>query len=143
MLDRLGLATHPEKSELIPPEKIVFFLGFVIASVKMILTFTDNKITQDKRTRVGTHVTPLVFLSYPEADKLCISTHLKEYITRTNHFRHGSKHLLLILVKPHKHASTVAITLWCKSILATAGVDVSSLKVTALQPLLHGICWVV
>ena len=49
MLDRLGLATHPEKSELIPQQKIVF-LGFVIDSVKMILTFTDNKITQDKRT---------------------------------------------------------------------------------------------
>ena len=49
MLDRLGLATHPEKSELIPQQKIVFFLGFVIDLVKMILTFTD-KITQDKRT---------------------------------------------------------------------------------------------
>lgn len=47
ILDRLRLVTHPEKSELIPQQNIVFF-GFVIDSVKMIVTVTDNKIHKIK-----------------------------------------------------------------------------------------------
>lgn len=61
-----------------------------LSSTKGVFKITDKV----KQTRVGAHVTPLVFLSYPEDDKLCIITHLKEYIKRANHFRNYSKHLL-------------------------------------------------
>ena len=81
-----------------------------------------------RQTRVGTHIAPLVFLSYPEDDKLCIVIHLKEYIKTTSQFRNGSKQLLLSHVKPHKPASKDTISRWCKSVLATAGVDVSKFK---------------
>ena len=43
MLDKLGLVIHPEKSLFIPQQGIVF-LGFVIDSVKMTVTLTEDKI---------------------------------------------------------------------------------------------------
>ena len=43
MLDKLGLVIHPEKSVFIPQQRIVF-LGFVIDSVKMTITLTEDKI---------------------------------------------------------------------------------------------------
>ena len=43
MLDKLGLVIHPEKSVFIPQQRIVF-LGFVIDSVKITVTLTEDKI---------------------------------------------------------------------------------------------------
>ena len=53
---------------------------------------------------------------------------LKECITRTSQFRNGSKQLLLSLVKPRGLVSKDTISRWCKSVLSTAGVDVSKFK---------------
>ena len=47
MLDKIGLVLHPEKSVLIPQQKMIF-LGFVIDSVKMIVTLTKDKIHKIK-----------------------------------------------------------------------------------------------
>ena len=92
-----------------------------LSTNKCIFNVTDKV----KQTRVGTHIAPLVFLSYPGDDKLCIITHLKEYIKRTRQFRNGSKQLLLSHVKPH---GPVSISRWCKSVLSTASVDVAKFK---------------
>ena len=43
MFDNIGLVIHPEKSLVIPQQKITF-LGFVIDSVKMIVRLTEGKI---------------------------------------------------------------------------------------------------
>ena len=47
MFDDLGPVVHPEKSVLIPQQKISF-LGFVIDSIKMIVRFTEDKIRKTK-----------------------------------------------------------------------------------------------
>ena len=47
MLDKIGLLIHSKKSALIPQQKMIF-LGFVIDSVKMILTLTEDKIHKIK-----------------------------------------------------------------------------------------------
>lgn len=47
MLDDLGLVVHPEKSVLIPKQKISF-LGFVIDSIKMIDRVTEDEIRKTK-----------------------------------------------------------------------------------------------
>ena len=47
ILDDLGLVVHPEKSILIPQQKIIF-LGFVIDSIKMIVRLTEDKICKTK-----------------------------------------------------------------------------------------------
>ena len=43
MLDNLGLVIHPEKSVLIPQQKMIF-LGFIIDSVRMIVMLTEDNI---------------------------------------------------------------------------------------------------
>ena len=95
-----------------------------LSSTKCVFKITD-KI---KQTRVGTLVPPSIFLPYATDDKLCIITHLKEYINRTNQFRNCSPQLLLSYVKPYKPASKDTIARWCKSVLAAAGIDVSKFK---------------
>ena len=50
-----------------------------------------NKV---KQTRLGTHITPLQYLAYPNDDKLCVVTHLKEYLTRSGVFRNGNTQFL-------------------------------------------------
>ena len=47
MFNDLGLVVHPEKSVLIPQQKITF-LGFVIDSIKMIVRLTEDKIRKTK-----------------------------------------------------------------------------------------------
>ena len=87
-----------------------------------------NVADKMKQTRVGTHVAPLVFLSYSADEKLCILTHLKKYIKRTSHLRNGTKQLLLSHSKPHGPVSTDTISRWGEAVLSTAGVDVSKFK---------------
>ena len=54
----------------------------MLSTNKCIFKVTDKV----KQTRVATHITPLLFFSYPGDDKLCITAHLKENIER---FRNG------------------------------------------------------
>ena len=77
-----------------------------LSTDKCVFNVTDKM----KQTRVGTHVAPLVFLSYSADEKLCILTHLKEYIKRTSHLRNGIKQLLLSHSKPHCPLSTDTIS---------------------------------
>ena len=76
-----------------------------------------NKV---KQTRLGTHITPLQYLAYPNDDKLCVVTHLKEYLTRSGVFRNGNTQLLLSHVKPHGPVSRDSISRWCKTVLSTS-----------------------
>ena len=47
LLDRLGLIIHPEKSVLNPTQKLVF-LGFVLDSIKMVISLTNEKACKIK-----------------------------------------------------------------------------------------------
>jgi hypothetical protein len=84
--------------------------------------------TPVKQTRVGTHITPLVFIPYPNDEQLCIIQHLKEYIKRTASIRGSTQQLLISHVKPHGPVGKDTISRWTKSVLASSGVDVSKFK---------------
>ena len=43
-----------------------------------------NKV---KKSRLGKHIKPLEFIMYSNDEKLCVVTHLKEYINRTSQIR--------------------------------------------------------
>ena len=47
LLDHVGLVTHPEKSVLLPAQKLVF-LGFLLDSIKMIISLTNEKAQKIK-----------------------------------------------------------------------------------------------
>ena len=81
-----------------------------------------------KQTRVGTHIPPLSLVAYPKDKKLCIISHLREYLKRTTPFRKDSKQLLPSHVKPHGLVRKDTISRWCKSVLSSAGIDTSKFK---------------
>ena len=47
LLDHVGLVTHPEKSALLPTQKLVF-LAFLLDSIKMIISLTNEKAQKIK-----------------------------------------------------------------------------------------------
>lgn len=47
MLENLGSVIHPEESVFIPLEKMIFW-GFIIDSVRMIVTLTEDKMNKLK-----------------------------------------------------------------------------------------------
>ena len=55
-------------------------------------------IDKVKQTRVRTHIAPLVFLSHPGDDKLCIVAHLKEYIKRPANFEMAPNNYSLVML---------------------------------------------
>ena len=74
-----------------------------------------------KQTKAGMHIPPLELDSF-QNEKLCIISHLKAYIQKTESLRQG-KELFVSYVKPHKHISRDTLSRWIKSILDMAGID--------------------
>ncbi|KAK2558650.1 hypothetical protein P5673_018844, partial [Acropora cervicornis] len=66
--------------------------------------------------------------AYPADQSLCVFTHLKEYLQRTKLLRGNETKLLLSHAKPHHRASRDTISRWIHSIMAEAGVDVTTFK---------------
>ena len=91
---------------------------------KCIFYITDKV----KQTRIGTHIPPLSFVAYPKDKKLCIISHLQEYLKRTTPFRKDSKQLLLSHLKPHGPIRKDTISSRCKLVLSSAGIDTSKFK---------------
>ena len=81
-----------------------------------------NKV---KQTRTGKHIKPLEFIMYPNDEKLCVVTHLKEYINRTSRIRNSCKQLLVSCISPHGPVKKRTVSRWCKSILYRVGIDIN------------------
>ena len=97
------------------------------------MTIDANKITfviteKLKHTRPGVHQQPLIYLAYAPDKKLCIVTHLLEYLKRTSALRGESKQLLISFIKPHKPISTETTSHWIKNFMALAGINTSQYK---------------
>ena len=76
-----------------------------------------------KQTRKGKHLAPLEFLAFPQNNKLCVVSVLKEYVRRTKDVRGSETKLLLSHQKPHKHVSKDTLARWLTVVLNKAGVD--------------------
>ena len=88
----------------------------------------DNKCTIVyssilKQSKPGKHIRPLDLMGF-ENKKLCIVTHLKEYLKRTKSMRKG-KELFISYMEPHNHISRDTLSTWIKMVLELAGVDVT------------------
>lgn len=70
------------------------------------------------------HLKPMFFKSF-ENKKLCIVSHLKEYLVRTSKLR-SDEGLFVGCIKPHKHVSRETVARWIKSILKGAGIDINT-----------------
>ena len=81
-----------------------------------------------KQSRPGFHQEPIRYEKYVADPRLCIYTHLKEYIARTESIRGGIQQLLISHSRPHLAASSETISRWCKQFLTLAGIDTAKYK---------------
>ena len=72
-----------------------------------------------KQSRKGKHLAPLELLAFPQNEKLCIVSVLKEYLSSTKKIRRKENQLLLSYQAPHKPVTKNALARW----LNGAGVD--------------------
>ena len=67
----------------------------------------------------------MCFQIYNKELKLCVVTHLAEYLKRTKSYRDTDK-LFLTCIKPYRAASKDTISRWCKSIIKESGISIHS-----------------
>ena len=90
----------------------------------------DNKVvipitSPIKQTKPTKHMAPLCFQIYNNEPKLCVVSHLTEYLKRTKSYRDTDK-LFLTCIKPYRAASKDTISRWCKSIIKESGISIHS-----------------
>ena len=78
-----------------------------------------------KQTKSTKHMAPLCFQTYSKEPKLCVVSHLTEYLKRTKSYRDTDK-LFLTCIKPYRAASKDTISRWCKSVIKESGISVHS-----------------
>lgn len=95
------------------------------------MTIEDNKCvfyinTLLKHSRSGKHQQPLEFSAFSENESLCIITHIKEYIRRTEALRQacGTTKLFISYQKPHNPVSKDTMRRWAKQTMKEAGIDI-------------------
>ena len=62
-----------------------------------------------KQSRLGQHLEPIVLLEFVPDRKLCVVTHLREYLKRTEVLRGNNSQLLLSYIKPFKPVTKATI----------------------------------
>ena len=70
-------------------------------------------------------MTLLCFQIYEKEPKLCVVTHLSEYLKRIKSYRDTDK-LLLTYIKSYRAISKDTISRWCKSIVKESGISIHS-----------------
>ena len=70
----------------------------------------------------------LEFPAYPADICLCVVDVMKEYLERTKSLRGDITSLFVTHVKPYKAASKDIISLWIKTTLGLAGIDITRFK---------------
>ena len=71
------------------------------------------------------HMAPLCFQTYSKEPKLCVVSHLTEYLKRTKSYRDTDK-LFLTCIKPYRAASKDTISRWCNSVIKESGISIHS-----------------
>ena len=78
-----------------------------------------------KQTTPTKYMAPLCSQIYNKESKLCVVTHLNEYLKRTKSYRDTDK-LISTCIKPYRAASKDTISRWCKSIIKESGISIHS-----------------
>lgn len=76
-----------------------------------------------KQSAPGTTQPELVIPAFPAESKLCVYTHLREYIKRTKVLRGEETRLFISYIRPQKWVSKDTIARWVKMVMQQAGVD--------------------
>ena len=90
----------------------------------------DNKVVIPimsliKQTKPTKDMAPLCFQIHNKEPKLCVVTHLSEYLKRTKSYRDTDK-IFLTCIKAYRAARKDTISRWCKSIIKESGISIHS-----------------
>ncbi len=96
-------------------------------------TVVSFRINKDLKTsRPGKHLNEIKFLAYPQDPRICVVTHINNYLDRTNGFRGRvepeDEQFFVTYGAPHNPASRASIRRWTTDILRDAGIDLSIFK---------------
>ena len=83
---------------------------------------------QIKQSRPGYKLSLLQLKAYAVDPRLCVVTHLNEYITRTQSLRESGSKLFISYVQPHHAVSKDTIARWIRTVMVDAGIDVTIFK---------------
>ena len=79
-----------------------------------------------KQSRPGYKPPSVMLKAYPTDNKLCVVSHIKEYLRRTyKPLRGDSTKLFISFMKPHKHISRETQSCWIKTVMEAAGIYTS------------------
>ena len=84
--------------------------------------------THIKQSRPGYKTPSLQLKAYPADPGLCVVTHLREYLVRTQELRGSESKLLISYVRPHHAVSKDTIARWVRTVMMGAGLDVAIFK---------------
>ena len=109
--------------------KIIYALIYIICNFvpwRLITKYrTDLVLFQQSRPKIGRgHVN---VMSFPESPSICPVQSLKDYLVRTTPLRAvDAQHMFIQLRHPYKSVSSKTLAHWITSVMADAGVDISS-----------------
>lgn len=82
-----------------------------------------------KQSRPSFKTTPSILLKeYPTDKALCVYSHLTECLKRMQSLRETETKLFISFVKPHRRVSRDTISRWNRTIMESAGVDITKFK---------------
>lgn len=86
-------------------------------------------ITEIIKTSAPGKEQPLLVLPYFSPNpSLCVASHIKEYIRRSEEFRNQAKKLFISFKKPYVEICSQTISRWLKTTLSKSGIDISIFK---------------
>ena len=86
---------------------------------------SDNQLCPELSKLSQQIMTLLCFQIYEKEPKLCVVTHLSEYLKKIKSYRDTDK-LLLTYIKSYRAISKDTISRWCKSIVKESGISIHS-----------------
>jgi hypothetical protein len=90
--------------------------------------YSDNL----KQSRPGKNNPIIEIKAYPPDRRLCPTTILKEYLKRTSRMRNTNK-LFIGYVKPYGAVTRSTISRWLKSLMSSAGIDISKYSAHSIR----------
>ena len=81
-----------------------------------------------KQSRQGYKNPTLQLKAYPADPKLCVVTHLQEYLSRTQKLRGSETQLFVSYVKPHRGVTKDTIARWIRTVMLEAGLHVETFR---------------
>jgi hypothetical protein len=94
------------------------------SSTKFVFSISPN---QAKEGRQGYQVKPVVLKKFPDK-RICVYHYMQIYLERTKRLRGDISQIFITTKKPYKAVARDTFSRWVKTVLQSAGIDISTFK---------------